>query len=67
MEYGTWLEYGSWLECSNWLGCKFNRVGCLSGDWFMFGSCFGVNPCKLCASELGEVRLGFNVCKVRLA
>ena len=54
-----------WNTVLGW-GARFNRVGCLSGDWFMFGSCFVVNPCKLCASELGEVRLGFNVCKVRL-
>ena len=45
---------------------RFNRAGCLIGDWFIFGSCLDVNPCKLCASELGEVRLGFKVCKIRL-
>ena len=32
----------------------------------VIGSCFNVNPCNLRASELGEVRLGFKVCKVRL-
>ena len=34
------------------------------GAWVVIGSCFGVNPCKLCASELGEVRLGFNVVRL---
>ena len=27
----------------------------------VIGSCFDINPCNLCASELGEVRLGFRV------
>ena len=54
-----------WNVVIGWV-VRFNRAGCLIGDWFMFGSCLDVNPCKLCASELGDVRLGFKVCKVRL-
>ena len=61
-----WNMVRGWNMVLGW-GARFNRVGCLSGDWFMFGSCFGINPCKLCASELGEVRQGFNVCKLSLA
>ena len=54
-----------WNTVLGWV-VRFNRAGCLIGDWFMFGSCLDVNSCKLCASELGEVRLGFEVCKIRL-
>ena len=35
------------------------------GAQVVIGSCFDVNPCNLCTSELGEVRLGFKVYKVR--
>ena len=35
------------------------------GAWVVIGPCFDVNPCNLCTSELGEVRLGFKLCKVR--
>ena len=35
------------------------------GAWVVIGSCFDVNPCNLCTSELGEARLGFKLCKVR--
>ena len=47
-----WSTVLGWNMVVGWntvigLGARFNRVGCLSGDWFMFGSCFGVNPCVM--------------------
>ena len=31
-----WNTVVGWNAVVGW-GARFNRVGCLSGDWFMFG------------------------------
>ena len=55
-----WNMVIGWNTVIGWVE-RFNRARCLG----VIGSCFDVNPCNLCTSELGEVRLGFKLCKVR--
>ena len=51
-----WNAVFDWNVVIGWV-VRFNKAG---------GSCFDINRCNLCVSELGEVRLGFKVCKVSL-